>query len=247
MTLKLNRDDTINLIRIYEQYECLWNCRKESYKNSVLKERAWSEIANYYETDVYEMKKKIKYLRTAYVAELRKLEESKRNSISSTEIYQPKLYYYNDFNYLNSTILLRKTKLLDDDEDNDDEICIKREDSYDELSNDNCEGLQENGAVWEKCAPELYLDEDIQQQEFKKIRLTSHPSTNFSTSANVSTLSTKDNQHKRYSNMPLGTDDMYLAFGTSIGLQLRHLKPVNAAKAMAKIQGILTELAVSEV
>ncbi|XP_018794487.1 PREDICTED: uncharacterized protein LOC108972386 [Bactrocera latifrons] len=247
MALKLNRDDTINLIRIYEQYECLWNCRKESYRNSGLKEKAWEEIANYFDTDVHEMKKKIKYLRTAYVAELRKLEEWKRKASNSTEIYQPKLYYYNDFNYLSSTIVMRRREFIEDDEDNDDEISLKKEDSYDELSNDNCERLQESEAVWEKCAPEDYLDEDLQHQESKKLRLASHPNTNSSTSANISIFSTKDNQHKRFSNKALGTDDMYLAFGTSIGLQLKHLKPVNAAKAMAKIQGILTELAVSEV
>lgn len=133
MALKLNRDDTINLIRIYEQYECLWNCRKESYRNLILKKKAWEEIANYFEADVHEMKKKIKYLRTAYVAERRKLEESKRNALNTTEIYQPKLFYYNDFNYLNGTIVVRKRDFIDDDEDNV-EICTKKEDLYDEVN-----------------------------------------------------------------------------------------------------------------
>ncbi|XP_011190270.2 uncharacterized protein LOC105217123 [Zeugodacus cucurbitae] len=247
MALKLNRDDTINLIRIYEQYECLWNCRKESYRNLVLKKKAWEEIAIYFEADVQEMKKKIKYLRTAYVAERRKLQESKRNSLNPTEIYQPKLFYYNDFNYLNSTIVVRKREFIDDDEENDDEMCPKTEDSYEELSNENCERLQENESVWDKCSPEDYLDEDYQQQEFKKIRLTSNQNTNTSNSANDSIYNLKQKQYKRCSETSLETDDMYLAFGKSIGLQLRNLNPINAAKAMAKIQGILTELAVSEV
>ncbi|XP_020714395.1 uncharacterized protein LOC101462699 [Ceratitis capitata] len=246
MALKLNRDDTINLIRIYGEYECLWNCRKKVYSNHVLKKEAWETIANNFDSDVAEIKKKIKYLRTAYVAERRKLEESKKNTANPSEFYQPKLFYYNDFNYLDNTIVLRKRDFTDKDYEDDEELLPKKEISYDELSNETNERLQENESVWEKCTPEDYLDEDFQQPQFKKVKLTSQHSSNSPLSTINFEHYLNDGIHKHSKNSSPVAEDMYLAFGKSVGLQLKHLKTVNAAKAMAQIQEVLTKFAISE-
>ncbi|XP_036338521.1 uncharacterized protein LOC118748253 [Rhagoletis pomonella] len=251
MALKLSREGTISLIRMYGEYECLWNCRKKIYKETYMKREAWKAIANYFGTDVKEIKKKLKYLRTAYVAERRKLEESKRNSVNPSSVYQPRLFYYNDFNYLDNTVVLRKRELSDDDGDAGDREILPKEEaseaSYDELSNDTNEQLHENESFWEKCAPEDYLDEDFKEPDVKKIKANSQENNNTITTVNSSEPSSKRNEQKRSPETSAGTDDMYLAFGKSVGLQLRNLKPINAAKAMAQIQETLTKYIVSEV
>ncbi|XP_054728363.1 uncharacterized protein LOC129237565 [Anastrepha obliqua] len=240
MALKLSRDDTINLIRIYGEYECLWNCRKKTYKDLFLKKVAWEDIANHFGTDVYEIKKKLKYLRTVYVAERRKLEESKKNSVNPLEVYQPTLFYYNEFSYLDNTIVLRKRQLSDEEE------TLPKQEPYDELSNDTNEQLYENESTWEMCTPDHYMEEEFQQPNIKRIKSTPHVNTNTPIATNCSVHSSKYSEKDQSSNASLSTDDMYLAFGKSVGLQLRNLKTINAVKAMAQIQETLTSFAVSE-
>lgn len=112
--LKLNKSDIINFINIYRDYECLWNYKSENYKRTDLKRKAWEEIGHKFKCTADEAKKKIKYLRSAYVSEKKKVDDSK----SGGDVYEPNLFYFNEFSYLDGAIVLRKRY------SNFEEVCI---------------------------------------------------------------------------------------------------------------------------
>lgn len=104
-----NCEDTFKIIQLYEQFPCLWNYRSSSYKNVSMKNNAWKEIANALGKTIDEVKKKIKNVRQAYVAEKKKVDASKKSGSSAESIYVPHLYYYDNMNFLAPVVVLRKT------------------------------------------------------------------------------------------------------------------------------------------
>lgn len=102
-------DETIKLINNYKQFECLWNYKSASYKRIDLKKNAWLQLAKEFGKNVEEVKKKMKYLRTAYVSEKKKVDQSKKSGSSTDDIYRSHLFYFDEFSFLNSVIVLRPT------------------------------------------------------------------------------------------------------------------------------------------
>lgn len=98
--------DIKELIQHYKQYDCLWDINSPDYKNHGTKYQAWKDIANYFNKDVEEVKRKVRYLRAAYVNEKRKVESSKKSGASSP--HKPNLFYYNDLDFLDNVVVWRK-------------------------------------------------------------------------------------------------------------------------------------------
>ncbi|XP_004536391.1 uncharacterized protein LOC101461948 [Ceratitis capitata] len=96
--------EVMELICMYRQYECLWNCHSPDYKQQDMKKSAWIELSNHFEKEVDEVKKKIKHLRNSYTAEKKKVDKIK--SLSG-KAYEPRLYYYNQMTFLDPVIILR--------------------------------------------------------------------------------------------------------------------------------------------
>lgn len=66
-------------------------------------------LARNMEKNEDEVKKKIKNLRSAYVSEKRKVESSKKSGSSPEDLYHPHLFYFDEMNFLNSSVMFRKT------------------------------------------------------------------------------------------------------------------------------------------
>ncbi|KAI8129488.1 hypothetical protein CVS40_1076 [Lucilia cuprina] len=102
------RTEISNLISLYRQYECLWNTSHEDYNNYEVKQNAWQDIAASCDKEVDEVKKKLKNLRSAYVSEKKKSENiSKDHGID----YKPNLFYFNELEFLDTVVVLRKSTL----------------------------------------------------------------------------------------------------------------------------------------
>lgn len=96
--------DIKELIYHYKQYDCLWNFNCLAYKNKTMKQEAWQDIADYFHKDINEVKRKIKYLRTAYVAEKKKVIASRKLG----KPYKPSLFYFNELDFLDNVVVWRK-------------------------------------------------------------------------------------------------------------------------------------------
>ncbi|XP_067637379.1 uncharacterized protein [Eurosta solidaginis] len=70
-----------------------------------IKNSTWKDFADHLNKDVDEVKKKIKNLRTSYVLEKKKVDNSVGASGKST--YEPRLFYYDEMTFLDPVIVLR--------------------------------------------------------------------------------------------------------------------------------------------
>lgn len=96
---KWSPDKTLKFVIEYRNRECLWNTTSSSYKDRRLKQDAYLELSEMFECDgVNDVKIKIKNLRTTYIQEYKKVQESIRtNSNSKGEgIYVPSLVWYKE-------------------------------------------------------------------------------------------------------------------------------------------------------
>ncbi|KAM7363654.1 uncharacterized protein ACRADG_000469 [Cochliomyia hominivorax] len=101
------RSEILQLISLYREYECLWNPIHEDYNNIDTKLNAWLDIANACGKEMDDVKRKVKNLRSAYVSEKRKCEASQDMGVN----YRPNLFYYKEFDFLDSIVVLRKNSL----------------------------------------------------------------------------------------------------------------------------------------
>lgn len=98
ITRKMRWGETITLqfVKIYLKYECLWNPLHSSYKNRSDRESAYLQIISEFKASggtslsIPEAKIKIKNLRTTYVQEMRKV----LNKSSPGHIYEPSLVWF---------------------------------------------------------------------------------------------------------------------------------------------------------
>lgn len=113
----MNNEDIFKLIGLWREKEALWNMRSPLYKRTDLKSASNEEIASEMCMSVEEVKKKLKSIRTTYVAEKR-VDGSKASGTSAEKLYVPNLAYFNEMSFLNQCIIKRQTK------DNSQEVCI---------------------------------------------------------------------------------------------------------------------------
>lgn len=99
------KSDVIKLINLYKKRECLWNINSSLYKRIDLRKKAIEELSQVFRVPGDAIKKKLKYLRTAYNAEKKKIAESYK---SGEEIYVPILFYFNEFTFLDDSIIIKR-------------------------------------------------------------------------------------------------------------------------------------------
>lgn len=108
--LKMEWDiaEVFKVIGLYKKYSCLWDRRSGQYKSSVSKDAAWIEISKEMKKPVDEVRRKIKNLRSAYLLEKKKVDESLKKSISPLDVHKPHLFYYDKMRFLDNIVILRK-------------------------------------------------------------------------------------------------------------------------------------------
>uniref|UniRef100_A0A0A9W2D2 DNA-directed RNA polymerase D subunit 1 n=1 Tax=Lygus hesperus TaxID=30085 RepID=A0A0A9W2D2_LYGHE len=96
-----------SFINDYKESSCLWDIKNPDYKCAEKRRTALATLAAKYDVSEEEAKKKINSLRSTYLQEKKKVEESKR--ANSGEIYEPSLYWYHELEFLYDVIIPRKT------------------------------------------------------------------------------------------------------------------------------------------
>ncbi|XP_063788865.1 uncharacterized protein LOC134944213 [Pseudophryne corroboree] len=99
-----NRDFLSGFISLYHEEECLWLTSSPDYSNKQKREAAYTRMVEYSKptfsaASVVWVRKKIANLRTVFVKENRKVEESKRSGAGAEKVYVPQLWYYKDLNF----------------------------------------------------------------------------------------------------------------------------------------------------
>ena len=110
MTLKLSEAETLKLVELYRDHECLWNNRCDAYKNKQLRNSALQEIVKEMAVEgfnIEEVKTKIKTIRNAYYLELNKIEKSTRSGAGG-HVYVPRVKWFNELNSFIKTVAVRR-------------------------------------------------------------------------------------------------------------------------------------------
>lgn len=106
-------DKIIKFLEKYSELECLWNISSSEYRSRDCRAAALRKLACFMNIDGFDYKaadKKIQVLRTAYMNEKRKVEDSKKSGAGTSEIYTPKLKWYAlADNFLKNSISTRKS------------------------------------------------------------------------------------------------------------------------------------------
>lgn len=101
-----NRKVVEILIYLYKKHPLLYDCKADGYSNKKARHAVLAAIARELSkrrpTSVYEIKKKIKTLRSQYSAEKALIE--KKNKPGSYNVYQPKLWCFEYLRFLDKHI-----------------------------------------------------------------------------------------------------------------------------------------------
>ncbi|XP_065356706.1 uncharacterized protein LOC135951063 isoform X2 [Calliphora vicina] len=241
--------DIKELIHHYKQYDCLWNYNSPDYKSKTAKQQAWTEIADYFQKDVNEVKRKVKYLRSAYVAEKKKVSRK----CSDGTPYKPSLFYYNELDFLHNIVVWRKVgsdaehtdvEFISPDAVEDEELLtfIDREEEVDLKQpeiNFKAESFIEHDAEPEhsppqmpmRSSPKIMHPRSLASRPLKR-KISGDIKPNKSAISNVPSSPTVNNSQCK---------NLYISFGKTIALQLQQLPLDVAILAMSEIHTILTK------
>lgn len=90
---KFTEAQTLWFVELYKQHECLWNTNHDDYRNQEARNAAYFNIAAHMEDDdfsVFDVKNKIKNLRSTYNQEIKKIMKSKY----SGKVYVPSIKWF---------------------------------------------------------------------------------------------------------------------------------------------------------
>lgn len=103
-------EKTVKFIRLYREYECLWNSSSSLYKNKIARDNAYIKIQEgMNDMTVKDIKNKIKGLRSTYHQEVNKIKSSKRSGAGTNDVYKPSLSWFEEMEFLNDTLEYRKS------------------------------------------------------------------------------------------------------------------------------------------
>ncbi|XP_063813420.1 uncharacterized protein LOC135051280 [Pseudophryne corroboree] len=99
MSLDSDNDFITGLLEMYCGHECLWKVKAKGYSDKVRRNAALEELVDYCRPFVSTaekewVKKKIQNLRTVFLKEHKKMEQSKKSGARSAQIYKTSLWYY---------------------------------------------------------------------------------------------------------------------------------------------------------
>jgi len=97
MVFKWHNDFIEPFLDQYRQYECLWNTSNDSYKNRDTRDKAYASMCAALclpGLSVYDIKIKIKTIRTNYKSELNKVLKSEKSGAGLNDVYVPRLFWF---------------------------------------------------------------------------------------------------------------------------------------------------------
>ena len=100
------------IIKIYKKHSCLWKVKSSEYLDRVAKEKAWPELIETFNEvgksvtrDV--VIKKMNSLKTSWRKEAKKVRSSIKSGAGEDEVYQPKLWYFDQLRFIEDQELPR--------------------------------------------------------------------------------------------------------------------------------------------
>lgn len=99
MSLDKNTDFVNGLIELYHSHRCLWCMKEKAYSDKAKRNAALDDLLEfcrpYYTTATKDwLRKRLQNLRTVFIKEHKKVEQSKRSGAGTDEVYNPTLWYY---------------------------------------------------------------------------------------------------------------------------------------------------------
>ncbi|CAK1592550.1 unnamed protein product [Parnassius mnemosyne] len=112
MTRKLSEDETLKLVQLYGENECLWDIKSLNYRNEEMRSTALQNMAQQMQIGGLtstEVKNKIKAIRATYYLELDKIQKSTRSGAGGN-VYVPKVKWFQELDgFIKNAIVKRKT------------------------------------------------------------------------------------------------------------------------------------------
>ncbi|XP_067004308.2 uncharacterized protein [Anabrus simplex] len=103
-----SKEETMELVHMYECHKELWDVKSLGYKNRVKKLRATSVLANHFKTTRGEITRKLHNLRSQMWHELKKI-KSRKSGDGSEEVYQSTWPYFDAMKFIISGVPSRPT------------------------------------------------------------------------------------------------------------------------------------------
>ncbi|KAG8235446.1 hypothetical protein J437_LFUL015794 [Ladona fulva] len=114
--MKWNANNIIDFLKIYEKYPLLWNMKHKDHSNIKSRNELFKQLYEQLDAigllegvDEKQLKSRIKTIKDVYRQELGKIERS-RESGAGTEVYSPKLIWFNSAYFLREVLSTRKSK-----------------------------------------------------------------------------------------------------------------------------------------
>lgn len=95
--MKWTEHETMKLVAVYKDYECIWNISSPNYRNRAMRSAAYEEIVKYMAKEnfgIAELKQKIKNLRCTYNQEVGKIKKSKKSGAGINDVYVPNIKWF---------------------------------------------------------------------------------------------------------------------------------------------------------
>ncbi|KAK7490384.1 hypothetical protein BaRGS_00018363 [Batillaria attramentaria] len=114
--IRLSFDQNIKLIELFRSHRLLWDVRNGNYFDKAARDASLAAIRTDFraicgmDLSVEIIATKIKSLRTQYVKNLRKAEQSKRNAARADHIYKPKFVYFPYLDFLRPVLMKKSSK-----------------------------------------------------------------------------------------------------------------------------------------
>lgn len=96
-------EKTTKFVRLYRYHECLWDMNHVNYKSKDARDKAYLDMVeqmNDSELTVFDIKNKIKSLRSTYHQELNKIRSSQQPGAKVKDVYKPSLMWFEEMNFL---------------------------------------------------------------------------------------------------------------------------------------------------
>lgn len=238
---RMDRDEVDELIAHYKSYKCLWDFQSKEYKRHELKKAAWRHLARMFGKQPFEVKMKLKHLRSAYVAEKKKVD----NSLASGRIYKPTLFYYKNFSFLDNIVITRKgpSDPIDGDVNKHaSENTLTKEEAYETIENISITPPHSITSPASSSQPALVAvsppHETASRSVNSHLNIEKQKSTSKSTSY-YSRLDAAVNILEKVANTT-SDESIYEAFGKTVALQLSQLPPLEATTTMSEIYQALS-------
>ncbi|KAF8789852.1 hypothetical protein HNY73_007761 [Argiope bruennichi] len=217
--MKLSDSETCKFVSLYREHECLWNVDSAAYKNKNLKRKALETMTEAISSEIglqdwtpELVKAKLKSLRGTYNIESKKIRASKRSGIGAAELYVPNLRWFHMM---------------------DEFMNVEPQPTFEEADAER-NGVEIISTSTPASTPHL---PSMSTPQFERGR------TSFGKSKkrNRDLLQITGDIKQLADRLNVDSDDEVDAFGRSIALHIKKLKPESAIQAQLEIQGIISK------